>query len=192
MAGFKRTRARRQAQAMAEGRDPTWVDPRETKKPIDRDADFAAKQARKIPVGLPEPSAPASADADAFAKLLGGVAANELDAAASAEFDNLRALAFQFAREIMELPLRADDKNFAKILGVKQGIAQALLTAAVRVRPSDLQDRDEDGVSELLEEVRRQGQHGHADAEPQSPEQRPQQAVDPEGAEAQARAHLFS
>lgn len=109
----------------------------------------------------PSPAAPTRAEAvsreipDGFAEILGGLRPDQMDRETSEEFTGLRKLAFQFARDIMELPLNPTDKNFGKLLSVKQAIATAVFTATTRVRPGDLRDRDDDGVGALLAIVKR-------------------------------------
>lgn len=57
----------------------------------------------------------------------------------------------------MALPLNPDDKNFPKILAIKQAVSSSILTATARVRAGDLRPTNDDGLSALLDQVK-----GHA------------------------------
>lgn len=61
---------------------------------------------------------------------------------------------FGFAKQVMELPLNPSDKDFVKLLRIKQSIAASVLTATVRVRAADIREEDDDGVDSLLAQVR--------------------------------------
>lgn len=149
MVGRPRHRARLTAAMTAMGMDPPEKKDWRPASGIPSKAQLAqAARERSDPT-----SAGDGGDAP-FVAILGGIRADELDVESQAQFDALRRLAFAFAQEVMELPLNPGDKNFAKILSVKQAIATALLTATVRVRPGDLRDKDDDGVANLLDEVR--------------------------------------
>lgn len=187
MVGSPRRRARRQAEQIAAGVRPEgWVDDRPMKKVPDRERGHEIVRARQGPrVGLPGVTdAKPPAEAEDFEVLLGGFYAEDLDDESNAAFERLRKLGFQFAQEVMELPLVATDKNFTKILGVKLAITQTVFTATTRVRPGDLREKDDDGVGALLEQVRAQEAGGHtpgkpsddAEPEPVSPER--QAAID--------------
>lgn len=69
-------------------------------------------------------------------------------------FESLRVQSLLFAQQVMEMQLDPDDRNFPKILAVKQQIAASVLTATVRTRPGDLREREDDGIGALLAEVR--------------------------------------
>jgi len=157
MVGRPRARARREAALLTAGVEPAgFQDDRPMKKPPNRDRGFAKVAAERAPpVGLPggTPVRVASDDGD-FAAILGGFSADDLIGESNAEFEALRQLSFQFAREIMELPLNPSDKHFAKLLQVKTVITQAVFTATTRVRPGDLREKDDDGVGALLAEIR--------------------------------------
>lgn len=54
----------------------------------------------------------------------------------------------------MPLPDESD-KNFAKVLNLKQSVASSIMTATTRVRSGDLRDRDDDdGVDGFLKRLR--------------------------------------
>lgn len=108
------------------------------------------------PPDLPGPSAaaPAARETADFEMVLSGMTGGDLDAESNKQFSDLRAAAFAFAQEVMDLPLDAGNKHFAKIISVKQAIATAVLTATTRVRPGDLREKDDDGVGALLDDLR--------------------------------------
>lgn len=55
----------------------------------------------------------------------------------------------------MEMPLPAhDDKNFAKVLAIKQAVSQGILTASVRVRQDQLRPQQADHMAEVLRRVK--------------------------------------
>lgn len=58
----------------------------------------------------------------------------------------------------MALPLNPNDKNFPKILAIKQAVSSSILTATARVRAGDLRPTNDDGLSALLDQVKGQGQ----------------------------------
>ena len=53
----------------------------------------------------------------------------------------------------MDLP-DPDDKNFVKVLNLKQSVMSSVMTATTRVRSGDLRDRDDDGVEGFLKRLR--------------------------------------
>jgi hypothetical protein len=157
MAGMSRRRARRDAAILEMGGvPPKWQDNRPVKKPLntERHLDPVKPAMGRGPVAVVPTAAP---DDRALELVLRGVTGDELDEESSAQFDELRAMSFGFAREMMALPLDINHKHFSKILSVKQAIATALLTATVRVRPGDLRDKDDDGVGALLAAVKAAG-----------------------------------
>lgn len=62
-----------------------------------------------------------------------------------------------FAREVMEMKLDPDHKNFPKVLSTKQAIASSILTATARVRDGLLRPTGDDGLGSILDRVRRLG-----------------------------------
>lgn len=53
-----------------------------------------------------------------------------------------------FVEDIMDMPMpKAEDKNFGKVLQIKQQVAQSLLTTTVRVRDSLLRPTSDDGFA---------------------------------------------
>ena len=60
-----------------------------------------------------------------------------------------------FARQVMDMELDPESRNFAKVLGVKQQIASSILTATARIRDGLLRPSNDDGIAELLETVNR-------------------------------------
>ena len=56
----------------------------------------------------------------------------------------------------MNLPMPAtDDKNFGKVLAVKQAMAQSIFTTTARVRDSLLRPAQDDGFEAVKEAMRR-------------------------------------
>lgn len=100
------------------------------------------------PAPRPAPQVPPADDGDAGLRF-------EPELLSPDQFREIQELAFGFAKQIMELPLDPNDKDFVKILRVKQTIAASILTATVRVRSADIRDEDDDGVDKLLAEVRK-------------------------------------
>lgn len=153
MAGMTRRRARREAALIQAGVEPAkWVDDRPLAKPR---VEGTVKPPRMS--SPPSPAGQMNDDPAALELVLRGFAGSDMDDESSRQFDELRAAAFQFAAEMMALPLDVNNKHFAKIISVKQAIATAVLTATTRVRPGDLRDKDDDGIGALLAAVK-----GHA------------------------------
>lgn len=69
-------------------------------------------------------------------------------------FEELRTEAMKFALWVMKLEIDPDERSFNKLLGVKQQITTAVLTATTRVRPGDLRERDDDGLGALLDKLK--------------------------------------
>ncbi len=56
----------------------------------------------------------------------------------------------------MNLPIPpAEDKNFGKVLAVKQAMAQSIFTTTARVRDSLLRPNEDDGFEAVKEALRR-------------------------------------
>lgn len=72
----------------------------------------------------------------------------------NALFEGLRVKALKFASDVMDLELDPTDRNFGKLLGVKQQIATSVLTVTTRVRPGDLREKEDDGLGRLLAKVK--------------------------------------
>jgi hypothetical protein len=71
-------------------------------------------------------------------------------------------MSLAFARQVMEMKLDPEHKNFPKVLSVKQAIAQSMLTATARVRDGLLKPREDDGMDEVLRRIR--GEAGEPEA----------------------------
>lgn len=66
----------------------------------------------------------------------------------------------------MDLPA-TDDKNFVRILGLKQQVMSSVMVATVRTRSGDLRDRDDDGVDGFLKRLREEmGEEDEEDLDP--------------------------
>lgn len=191
MVGRPRARARREAALIEQGVAPaTWTDDRPMKAAPQRERGWdLIKERQDVDTAklMSGRSSPASDEAP-LEILLGGLVAEDLDGESNAEFEALRKLGFAFAREVMELPLVATDKNFAKILQIKSVITQAVLTATTRLRPNDLRDKEDDGVGALLDQLREESVSGVA----QNARKDDQRREDDAEAEARARAELLS
>lgn len=114
------------------------------------------KKARNVVTSLPpKVAAPRDEEVSDLGLAISGLTMGDLeDTATNKAFEELRVLSLSFAREVMALPLRPDDRNFAKVLQVKQQIAQSVFTVTARIRPADLRETEEDGVGNLLREVK--------------------------------------
>lgn len=152
MAGSPKRRARAEAQMIRMGITPlSHADARRKAAPTAATASARpAQMVAQIAAALDADSPAADAAADA---LLTEMATTISDT--NTVFERLRGLALDQAVAIMDLPLDPDSKHFSKLLTIKTAITTAVLTATARVRPGDLRDKDEDGVGQLLEEVRR-------------------------------------
>lgn len=62
-------------------------------------------------------------------------------------------MSLAFAKQIMEMKLDPDDKNFPRVLAAKQSVASSIMTAAVRTKNDELNTRSTDKVAQLLEEI---------------------------------------
>lgn len=69
-------------------------------------------------------------------------------------FEQLRQESLKFALEIMQTKLDPDERSYNKLIGVKQQIMAAVMTATTRIRPGDLREREDDGMGALLARVR--------------------------------------
>lgn len=54
----------------------------------------------------------------------------------------------------MALPLRRDDKDFLKIVAMKQAVSSSVMTAGVRLGDGSLRKKTTDKLGALLEEVK--------------------------------------
>jgi hypothetical protein len=81
---------------------------------------------------------------------------------AAGDFEALLGMSLAFARQVMEMKLDPEHKNFPKVLSVKQAIAQSMLTATARVRDGLLKPREDDGMDEVLRRIR--GEAGEPEA----------------------------
>lgn len=73
-----------------------------------------------------------------------------------------------FAEQILEMPMpKADDKTFAKVLSIKQAVAQSVFTTTARVRDGLLRPASDDGFAKVQEAMRRAQ---NDDGEPDDPE----------------------
>ncbi len=59
-------------------------------------------------------------------------------------------MAFAKAREILEITLDPDERNFGKLLSIQASAMSSILTATTRVRAGDLRGKDKDGLDDLL------------------------------------------
>lgn len=152
MAGQPITRARIAAQIAAQGGTPL---PPAKRKP-GRPKGSGAKAGAVVSSLPPKPAAAAiidTVDANFGAALAGLAAGSDMNEV----FQELRAEAMKFALWVMKLEIDPDERSFNKLLGVKQQITTAVLTATTRVRPGDLRERDDDGLGALLEKLKRDG-----------------------------------
>lgn len=61
---------------------------------------------------------------------------------------------FDYADTVMALPLDVSDKNFLKVLNIKQSVASMVLTATARVRQDQLKPAQQDHMVEVLRRVK--------------------------------------
>lgn len=66
-------------------------------------------------------------------------------------------MSLAFFRQVMALPLNPKDRNFGKVLGVKQQAAQAVMTIMARVDAGRLRDTPDDGLADLLAQLDGEG-----------------------------------
>lgn len=112
--------------------------------------------ATSLPGPTARPPAPAVDTVDAkFGEALAVVAAGEASGDMNDIFLELRKEAMRFALQVMRMELDPDEKSFNKLLGVKQQITTAVLTATTRIRPGDLRPSEDDGVGQLLARLKR-------------------------------------
>lgn len=65
-------------------------------------------------------------------------------------------MSLAFAKEVMQMKLDPDNKHFPKVLATKQAIASSMLTATARIRADTLRPAQDDGMDQVLEELRRE------------------------------------
>lgn len=63
-------------------------------------------------------------------------------------------MSLKFAEEIMGMPLPdVDNKNFGKVLSIKQAVASSLLTVTARINGGTLRPTGDDGLADLLAQL---------------------------------------
>ncbi len=63
-------------------------------------------------------------------------------------------MSLKFAEEIMDMPLPdVDNKNFGKVLSIKQAVASSLLTVTARINGGTLRPTGDDGLADLLAQL---------------------------------------
>ena len=70
------------------------------------------------------------------------------------EFEQLVKLSLKYVRDILELELNPEHKNFLRVLSAKQAASSSVLTATARVRDGLLRPVNDDGVEALLRRVK--------------------------------------
>lgn len=143
MAGRPKNRARIAAQMALHGVAP----------PKER-----APRAARVVTSLPGPTARAVTLPDPADAKFGDALAEAVSAPVGdmvGVFEELRVETMRFALEVMRMELDPDERNFNKLLGVKQQILTAVMTATTRIRPGDLREREDDGVGALLAKLKR-------------------------------------
>jgi hypothetical protein len=73
------------------------------------------------------------------------------------EFEELVKLALRHVRDILQLELNPEHKNFLRVLSAKQAASSSVLTATARVREGLLRPVNDDGVEALLRRVKGTG-----------------------------------
>lgn len=101
----------------------------------------------------PVPVAPRVAADPVAAKFKVGMDAHLRDMK-SEQFERLLGLSFDFAEQVMAMELDPDERNFGKLLSVKQSIAASLLTATTRIRAGDLRPAGKDAVADILRRLK--------------------------------------
>lgn len=124
-----------------------------TEKPKRRAVRKTRNAAPADVVDTPRAAALPASEVAGLGEALAGMAAGA-DIETNKAFEALRVECFAFAREVMAMPLDPALPTFSKLLGVKEGIAKAVLTATARIRPGDLRERDDDGVGALLDRIK--------------------------------------
>lgn len=119
---------------------------------------------RKLPTSKPLPDAPPKVHRPAEDDLGAGLAAVMLTAAErrgetriADQFEALLTSTMAFAEEVMSMKLDPQDKNFAKVLSVKQSIASSILTATARTREGLLRPEQSDGMDVVFDAIRAEG-----------------------------------
>lgn len=136
MVGRPRLRAKKAALAAGRGIPPTEAPP-----------------PAAAPAYTPPKPKPVDTEGPGIAALRAGFESN-IDNFTADQFESLQTMAFEFAHEVMSMQLDPADKNFGKVLGIKQAIASSILMATTRVRSGDLKGRTRDPVAELLRRVK--------------------------------------
>ena len=151
MAGRPITRARIAAQVAAQGGVPL-----PPSRAIKRKPGRPPAQPKVVSSLPPKPVAVAALDTvDAsFGAALASAAAAAPGTDMNAIFEELRSECMKFSLEVMRMQLDPDERSFNKLLGVKQQITTAVLTATTRIRPGDLRERDDDGMGALLAKLK--------------------------------------
>ena len=154
MAGRPITRARIAAQVAAQGGVPLPPAKEQRRKP-GRPKGSTNRAARVVSDLPPKPAAQIVDTVDAsFGEALASAAAAAPGTDMNAIFEELRKECMRFSLEVMRMHLDPDERSFNKLLGVKQQITTAVLTATTRVRPGDLRERDDDGLGALLDKLK--------------------------------------
>lgn len=61
----------------------------------------------------------------------------------------------KFVEDVMDMPMpKTDDKNFGKVLQIKQQVSQSLLTVTTRVQAGLLRPTEDDGMAEVFAAMR--------------------------------------
>lgn len=149
MAGRPITRARIAAQIAAQGGTPLPPAKLQKRKP-----GRPAAQPKVVTSLLPMPKATVDPVDESFGAALASAATAPIGSDINLIFEELRRECLRFSLEVMRMHLDPDERSFNKLLGVKQQITTAVMTATTRVRPGDLRERDDDGLGALLERLK--------------------------------------
>lgn len=74
--------------------------------------------------------------------------------ASNDQFKKLLGQALKFAEYIMDLQVDPTDRNFARVLSIKQSVATAIMSVQARIHASGLRPQEDDGTAELLRQLK--------------------------------------